>query len=279
MVTRVSSAALLTVLLSACCLGQEKAGWQILAPDSVELPGATLYYEKALADQVEAFKTIYGQFRAERAQLQAECQALLKQRDEVVAEIDRIVGLAANDAQRAKQGEGLAWFVTSPSSMDLTKDARFVLLQKETTKNHLRKGGSLPGFTYDPATDTAAYRLEFDSSGGEGSGTSSREIFLPVEGPESAEQEFRQSLSAFAKATPTKADSVGGAIHEIVEATIFIRLKPKDPNFRWFSDGFSNAITTRLLRTYVGEKAAKEFADLYDPAPYADLEKELNLYY
>lgn len=279
MVTRVSSAALLAVvLLSALGLGQEETAWRTLAPESVELPGVTLYYENALADHVEAFRTIYGEFRAEQAQIQAECQALLKQRDEVVAEIDRIVGLAANDAQRANRGEALERLLTSLSAMDLTRDARLVLLQKETTKNYLRKGGSLPGYTYDQATDTAVCRLEFHASS-EGSGTSSREIFLPVEGPESAEKEFRQFLSALAEARTTKAESAGTAIHEIVEAAILIRLKPKDPNFRWFSDGFSNAITTCLLHKYVGEKAAREYADLYDTAPYAGLEKELNLYY
>ncbi len=280
MVTRVSSVALLLVVaFSALCQGQENAGWQTLAPDSVELPGTTLHYEKALAEHVEAFRTIYGQFRAERARIQAECQALLKQRDEVVAEIDRIVGLAANDTQRANQGGDLARIATSLSLMDLARDARFVLLQRETTKNYLRHGGSLPGFTYDRATDTVSYRLEFGGPAGENGGTGSHEIFLPVESPESAEKEFRQFLSALAKVGTSKTESVGGAIHEIVEAAILIRLKPKDPNFRWFTDGFSNAITTRLLRTYVGEEAANEYADLHDTTRYADLEKELNLYY
>jgi hypothetical protein len=72
---------------------------------------------------------------------------------------------------------------------------------------------------------------------------------------------------------------LGVFFHELTEGAIVLRLKPTDAHFRWFSDGFANALTERLLRKYVGEDEARKFAAQYDTAPYADLEKQLNLRY
>jgi hypothetical protein len=73
--------------------------------------------------------------------------------------------------------------------------------------------------------------------------------------------------------------SVPVTIHELTEATLLRRLRPKDPYFRWFSDGFANAITERLVRKYLGDAEAANFAAFYDTTRYADLQHEINLTY
>lgn len=57
------------------------------------------------------------------------------------------------------------------------------------------------------------------------------------------------------------------------------RVSPKDPYWRWFSDGFANAVTYEILRKHVSQEQAEQFAAGYDTSKYADLEKELNLRY
>ncbi len=69
------------------------------------------------------------------------------------------------------------------------------------------------------------------------------------------------------------------AIHEVTEMTLVEGMRPTDPYFRWFSDGFANAITCLLVEKYAGEEAAQEFAAAYDIGKCRHLERELNLRY
>jgi hypothetical protein len=71
----------------------------------------------------------------------------------------------------------------------------------------------------------------------------------------------------------------GLAVHEVTELAIVTRLKPFDPYFRWFSDGFANALSAEILRRHFGADAAKAFLADYDPAPYADIQHQVNLAY
>jgi hypothetical protein len=69
------------------------------------------------------------------------------------------------------------------------------------------------------------------------------------------------------------------AIHEVTELTLLRRVRPTDPYWRWFSDGFANAVTETLVGKYMGKEAAVEFAKNYDPNEHRSQEKEINLRY
>ena len=69
------------------------------------------------------------------------------------------------------------------------------------------------------------------------------------------------------------------AIHEVAELTLLRHVRPTDPYWRWFSDGFANAIAYRLVEKYQGADAAQKFALAYDPDENRDMEKEANLAY
>ena len=58
-----------------------------------------------------------------------------------------------------------------------------------------------------------------------------------------------------------------------------LRAKPTDPYWRWFSDGFANAITAVLLEKHLGKASADEFIKDDDLGQYRDLEQEVNLRY
>jgi hypothetical protein len=284
MIARVSVPLLVAGLLCALCRGQEKPSWQDIAPSSVKVPGGTLYYEDSLSGQVEALKAAYEGFRKRQAGIQAEVRKLRENRAGLAVEVNAIVGLAPDGEAKAKQEEALAQLLKGFPELDLDKDTRLVVVQRTTSKDYLRKGGSLPGFTYNKAREEVSYTLEFLTSPadtgpdepGETKDHPARAIILPVGEPAAAAEDFRLILSFVSDATERQA---GSAIQAFVTGTILTRLKPIDPYFRWFSSGFPNAITARLLRKHLGEKAATKYAAEWDTAPFADLEKQLNLSY
>jgi len=221
---------------------------------------------------VEAFRRIYGQFRADQAEQKRIIQGLLDTGDEILAEINRIVGLPPDEKEQARQSKMLHSLVAkSPQILDAKKELRFYLVTQATTKDHLRKGGSLPNYTYDKVTDSAAYSPQLLDEGPAGG----IEFALPVKEPQSCEKDVQAIFSMLLDMTP----GCGMLLHEVVEIAILNRLRPVDPYFRWFSDGFANAITFRLLEKHLGTEAAQQFAAGHDVALYADLEAHINLYY
>ncbi|MHC4566422.1 MAG: hypothetical protein ACYTE3_11740 [Planctomycetota bacterium] len=272
MIMRVPHALLLAILIPALCSAQEESGWKALDLASAELPGATLYYERQLGEHVEAFRRLYEQFRADQAEQKSIIQGLLDTGDEILAEVNRIVGWAPNEKEQADQRKILNSLVAkSPQILDAKKELRFYLVTQATTKDHLRKGGSLPNYTYDKVTDSAAYSPQLLDEGPAGG----IEFALPVKEPQSCEKDVQAIFSMLVDMTP----GCGMLLHEVVEIAILARLRPVDPYFRWFSDGFANAIAFRLLEKHLGTEAAQQFAAGYDVARYADLETHINLYY
>ncbi|MHC4353416.1 MAG: hypothetical protein ACYS0H_11960, partial [Planctomycetota bacterium] len=184
MIMRVPHALLLAILIPALCSAQEESGWKALDLASAELPGATLYYERQLGEHVEAFRRLYEQFRADQAEQKSIIQGLLDTGDEILAEVNRIVGWAPNEKEQADQRKILNSLVAkSPQILDAKKELRFYLVTQATTKDHLRKGGSLPNYTYDKVTDSAAYSPQLLDEGPAGG----IEFALPVKEPQSCE--------------------------------------------------------------------------------------------
>ena len=76
------------------------------------------------------------------------------------------------------------------------------------------------------------------------------------------------------------AATIGASLHEVAEVTMIgLRLKPVDPYYRWFSEGFANVVAIHILQQSVDPDVAAEFSAAYDVAPYKDLEGEINLPY
>lgn len=263
---------LLIIMLSTVCCGQQKAGWDALDLASTELPGATLYYEVPLRDDVGAFRTAYEQYRIDQAEYTNRAQELLNKRDDILTEINRIVGSSPNNTELTNQREIFTAFMKRAGQLgNETKELRFYLVKKATIKEFLQRGGSLPNFTYDKATGGVEYAPKmFDSNPNK-----DLELALPLNGSEASEKEIGVFFSVLSET------NVWGSIvfHEVVELAIFSRLRPKDPYFRWFSDGFANAIAIRLIREHCGVKAAQHFAASSDTKQFVDLEKHVNLYY
>jgi len=164
--------------------------------------------------------------------------------------------------------------LSSPKSLVWDpQQATLVFADQQRIKSFLREGGQLPGYSYDRATDTAAYstsQVSFSPP------SSPFEWILPI-GPDfRLEHEMKALLEALQN---YKGMPPGVIIHEAAEMALVRPIKFEDRYWRWFSEGVANAVAVRLLREMIGPQAAKEHEKTFSTEPYNDLKGKINLQY
>jgi hypothetical protein len=234
-----------------------RSGWEALNLIQTTLAGTTVYYEKALEPNLPIFEREFNKFLADKEK----ASPFLEKKSLVVADINRIVG--ASDTHASDQEQLLADFVRPFAGPKPT----FYLARMSTLKNYLRAGGQLPECSYNRNDDTVLYEPKIHV------GQGSYDLCLPVP----PDMDFAKYLSGILGRL--QGGSAGIAIHEVTEATLMDRARPTDPYWRWFSDGFANAIAEKLLEKYVGKEAVVEFAADYDVNECRALESQINLRY
>jgi len=243
-----------------------QSGWERLNLSETTLAGTKVYYEKTLEPDLPVFEKELTKFLAGRDKL----AAFVARRQEVVADINRILG--ATDPNVEGQATTLARFATVFSRIKMT----FHLVKMSTTKDFLRSGGQLPDFSYDRATDTATYSPRINVT--EGAAPPAKyDLCIPIP----ADKEFGEYVAGVFNTLKefVGPSIIGVAIHEVTEFSLLKRARPTDPYWRWFSDGFANAITIGLLEKYVGKDAAGPFAHDFDPNDKQGLANQVNLRY
>lgn len=257
--------------LAAACLGGETSPWAALGLDRTTVAGATLYHEPLLRGEIDAFVTAYRRFLEGEAALTKQAQAMAKSANALLADIHRLVGGTPEEERLARQRKILDELLLARVKLQRARgDTTFCLVTRKTVKDHLRKGGTLPNFTYDKATDTASYHFALESRG-EGKGVS---LVIPVEGPKTVGQ---TSDAVFGTLLSSMRAHAGTAIHLAVTRAIGERLRPADARFRWFTEGMAASCTIGLLNKHVGRDAAAAYAMGLDVRPVADLEREADL--
>lgn len=252
-------AMLLVFVASSICLGADRPVWEVLELASVQMAGRTVYYEKSLEGRLDSVQPVYEQFLAGQVQR----SALSDNMDRVITRIEQIVG----GGEQPKRRETLrVLFHKMTGAYRRLADVPICVVSRASIKDYLRRGGALPGFTCDKAADSVTYNVNFGSDYGPAC------LVIPV----SDEQPLKEQVAGcFAAFTVTP----GTVLHEMVETAIVKRLRPRDPYFRWFSDGFANVIANQLVKEFVGEDEARADWSASDAKPYADVEKKLNLSY
>ncbi len=255
------------ILVLTCRLSAtEKKAWEELNLSSTSIEGTTIYYEKSLEQKIPLFENRYKQFLVEKKNF----EKTEAQKKQIIADINKILGITDPDIE--KQNKNLTGLLGTFSFENTT----FYIILQDTTKTFLSEGGQLPNFTYNKSDNTVTYNPEFIATSEDGSDKSFELAFL-VASEETFDENIRFIFQTLQKALGSNKLFV--AIHEIVESTLLNRVKPKDQYWRWFSDGFANAITIEILKKHVGSKIANEFAQAYYISPFKKLEKEINLRY
>ena len=273
----------LILTLAFCLASQASSGeaenpWQNFDLGKIQVNGVTVQYEKSLSPELAGLQQTLSDFLKQEAKNVAQLEDLKAKWDEIIEQVNRILGFSPTEEQKVNQRKLLSKFIAV--QFRLAKPGQkttIYLVTKKSTKDYLRKGGSLPGFTYDRTKDEADYTFAYYRSSKDEQVSEEIEIVVPV-GAEQAEKGF--SIFLTERIERQQSLMAGVALHELVEGTMLShRLKPRDPYFRWFSDGFANGIAIHLLRTNVSKQEAAEYADTRNTKKYAALEKQLNLRY
>jgi hypothetical protein len=255
------------ILVSTCSLfAAEQKVWEQLDLSSTSIAQTTIYYEKSLEEKLPVFETRYKEFLTETEKV----KNIKTQKKQIIDEINTILGITEPDTE--KQDKALTGLLGAFSIENLT----FYIILQDTTKDFLYEGGQLPNFTYDKADDTVTYNPEFITTSEDGPDKKFELAFL-VASEETFEENISQIFQVLFKAVGS--GKLGIAIHEVVEFSLLNRARPTDAYWRWFSDGFANAITIKMLKKYAGFEIADDFAKAYYINEYKGLEKEINLRY
>jgi hypothetical protein len=256
-----------SIMLLLCCFcasiqGQtDPNNWQKLNLNSTTIAGVKVYYEKSFEPNLPFFEKKYRELLSQRSQN----DVLNAKKDQILTDINTILGVTEpNTAMQNKIWDGFLGILPS-----IEKITSFYLVKQSTTKEFLRDGGQLPNFTYNKNSDTVGYQPYFKGLG---------EFAFPIASKETFEKDvlvFFQMLQTITG----NSTSIGIDIHEITELTILSRAKPTDAYWRWFSDGFANAVTYEILKKHVDTESADKFIQGYDVNKYTELQKEINLQY
>ncbi len=249
--------------------GDARKGWERLNLSATTLAGMKVCYEKALEPNLPAFERELVKFAA-RGDGSSGGPA---QREQIVADLNRILGVTDPNLL-GWQGEVLASLADVFSGPKLT----FCLAKTTTVKDYLRGGGQLPDFHYDRTSDTVEYTPQLVIKKRPGAApVPDWELWIAIR----PQVDFAAYVSGFFESVGRMFGPVLTplALHEVTEMTLLRRARPTDAHWRWFSDGFANAITCTLVEKYLGPEAREKFARAYDPNGCRAWEKQINLRY
>lgn len=241
-------------------------GWEQLKLRRTTVAGTNVYYEPALEPNLPALERELTKFIETRGRL----AGILARRREIIADINRILG--ETDPNVTKQDELFMQAGGMFSRIELT----LFFVTQPTIKDFLRSGGRLPGFRYDRASDSAEYNPRLRVPPG-AEPPKTWEFCIPVAKDKEVEASVSSIFGALGWFLGSGAADI--AIHEVTEMTLLRRARPGSPYWRWFSDGFANAITCTLVARHMSSAAARDFAAAYDPNRCRDLEQQINLRY
>ncbi|MHC4394736.1 MAG: hypothetical protein ACYS1A_03705 [Planctomycetota bacterium] len=241
--------------------------WEQLNLGSAHISGAMVYYEKPFEPNLPFFEKAYKESLTEKDK----SNEILAKKDQIFADINHILGITEPD--KKMQNDIMMALGGVFSETKLT----FYLVKQTTIKDFLRRGGKLPNFTYDKTTDMVKYQMEFEMTGESGP-LKNKEITFPLGSEETFEEEVEQIFKILQEEI-FGVGKFGTAIHEVIEMSLLKRVKPSGPYWRWFSDGFAEAIAYEILNKHVSKKSAEAHVARHEVDKYKDLEEEINLQY
>jgi hypothetical protein len=238
-----------------------------------QIAGTTVYYEACFEEKLPVFETLLNRYRES-----VRDNAVTRhqhQRTPMLEALNAIVG--GDDALFRKQAEIFDDMAEGfDAQIQVFQKAAHYLIRRDTIKDYLRKGHTLPNFTYDEQTDTAAYMAAIQIASDTGP-QGVKELTFPLSSVERFEAEVEFILKMFF--VGLQEEFFGTILHEIAEVSIFERMRSSAPDIRWFTDGMANVITAELLRNHYSKDAADQFLAVYSTAPYQDIEKIILLRY
>jgi len=195
--------------------------------------GLTVRYEKSLGGELAAIKDTISAHQDAEAEQTKKLRAIGAKADELIDQVNQVIGLSPTKDQRESQQRIFGGFLKK-----IGGDALFApgggrtvcLLTRKSIKEHMRKGGALPWFSYDAKEDSVTYNLQIEPHGGM---ADVRELIIPV-GEQAAAKDLSRVLAVFGRVRRT--DWVAGlALHELTEISMMshrFRTAPQEARWR-----------------------------------------------
>ncbi len=279
--SRLTILLLLLLVCSEAALGQADGQWRKdLDLAELKLGKVTLLYEKSMAAQAKEFKGFWPKLLEAQSKRISQARALKGKADDIARDLAGIVTISERQAEQIKAAlvSSERLFGTAAFGME---GQTVCLLTKSTGKNYLAKGGTIPNLGYNAATDKLECRVFVPYTTAKPAmapGKDATVIPLALLDPNSLR--YRESLDGLLAVQESFGGLIFSMLHEVAELAIIMRLRPSDPWFRWFTDGFANVLAEHLAKKHMDKATAKEFAGMIqDWRQYTDLEKDINLRY
>ena len=245
-------------------LGVEKAG------------GITIHYERPLERKMPEIVRRVEAFMTQTAWRREAGTRGVPSPEAVADDVLKITGAGNEHAREALVQILAAYGAENPFTMASAPGFHLYIITADSVKEHLRSGGSLPGMSYDSATDECTYLLKFGVQLSDGSTPgvqthASAALAVPVSGLAAAPSEVVEMLKSFA--------DPGIGVHEAVEAASVLRLQRQDRQMRWFYEGMADAVSSRLVEKHFGKAARQRFDETWNVKEYDALKTEVNLLY
>jgi len=268
--------------------------WKDFDLKEVKVEAGTIYIDSEYLSQEKEIIEAFKPFGQEELKGTSSLRPANIKTEEIIDSVNHVLGFTPDKQRIAKQRAILTTFHQATRITFAKPDKlRFYVVGSERIKTYLRKGGLLPGFDYNAATDQGTWSVEA-SRRGEIITTPQTNTLTPVVEPVLVFEAFpiivgtnESPVQAIKKLAIQKSLdeaavlSLGAAVHELIETTMLWEiLEPADSYFRWFSDGFANAVTIHVLDDVIDRKdLAAEFGKAFDTKAYADLKTKVNLLY
>lgn len=250
-----------------------RVAWDAFELAQIEFNGVVLHFELGLANQVGAVRrTIESHLTFERSQQQTSDQLIVRA-DDLVRELHAVVGIESTPQAVEDHAAVLVEVLDStPRLLNIPPPLHIYLVRQTTVKEALRRGAELPGFSYDPRTDTAEYYFGVILGGPADDPVAV--LPLPISDTEPAAAQVNALLDALRIAQRA---AYGQAFHDTTQVMILSRIEPRDPYYRWFVEGFSTVTALEMTRRFVNDEAVTAFRP--DASLYNNLVNKTNLYY
>ena len=259
---RLALVSLAFILLTLPCIADQTVpgDWQ-----KVEKDGIVIMCEqdtRELAEQLlpEISKRIEKN-RKEGAG--AQIDLLVKQKKEVLQFIATQLGM-----DKPGKNMNIAFDGFADMGKRLRDCRRFRIWRKEKVKEILASGQSLPGFTYDPATDKVSGTVSFSNK-------NHKDVEYPI-GLKQDEKatDFQQAIKQLDEKVFMPAEVI---IHETSEAGIIYDFKQSGAFRRWFCDGAAEYVNVECTRRFLGEDAARKWQKDRDDLRNKDFADQVDL--
>ena len=163
--------------------GEAESPWQDFDLGEIQFEGVTVRYEKSLEQKPDAIRKALSGFLKKQAEHAAQIDLLRQKSDKIIEQVNTILGSSPSEKQRAKQHKILSFFLGKGAGfINFGPGTTIYLIGKESSKDYLRKGGSLPGFSYNKAEDQANYDFPINRSIKDKEISEEIEIAFPIEG-------------------------------------------------------------------------------------------------